>query len=85
VILLDLHLPRQDGGAVLKAISREPALANVHVAVWTTLGSPREREEALSYGADLYRLKPTSLEGYWELAALLIEMCHGQVLKAAMQ
>lgn len=83
VILLDLHLPRHDGAAVLRAIAREPKLNHVQVAVWTTLASPLEKEEAMRCGADLYRLKPTSLEGFWELAEILLELCHGRAKKLA--
>lgn len=81
VILLDLHLPRRDGNDVLRAISLQPKLDHVRIAVWTTLASPEERERALSFGADLYQIKPTVLEGFWELAAKLIDLCHGRATK----
>jgi len=83
VILLDLHLPRIDGAGVLKSIAKSPKLDHVHVAVWTTLASPAEQEEALRLGADFYHLKPTSLEGYWTIAKLLIDMCHGRPVGTA--
>ena len=40
VIVLDLHLPRYGGLAVLRVIKREPALAHIHVVVLTTLATP---------------------------------------------
>lgn len=83
VILLDLHLPRHDGNSVLRAINREPILEHVQVAVWTTLASPSEREETVRLGAALYQLKPNTVEGFWELAGKLLDLCHGRAVGTA--
>jgi CheY-like chemotaxis protein len=80
VILLDLHLPRVDGTTVLEAISNTPPLDHVKVAVWTTLASPTEHADALRLGADLYTLKPNAVEGFWEMAEVLLEMCNSHAL-----
>jgi len=45
VIVLDLHLPKHSGAAVLKAIREEPVLAHVHVIALSTLASPRDEQE----------------------------------------
>jgi CheY-like chemotaxis protein len=74
VIVLDLHLPKHDGLEVLRAIRQEPALTHIHVVVLSTVASPQEEAEIRKMGAD-YRLKPTILSGYTELAADLIAIC----------
>lgn len=81
VILLDLHLPRHDGAAIMRELRRRSETAHVRVAVWTTLASPEERTEALSYGADHFQMKPADLEGFWTLARRLLDMCYGRVSK----
>lgn len=82
-VLLDLHLPRHDGNAVLRAISRTPALEHVRVAVWTTLASPAERAEAMDLGANLYLMKPNNIDGFWDIASKLIELCHERAVGTA--
>jgi CheY-like chemotaxis protein len=76
VILLDLHLPKETGIEVLRAIRSESELSHVHVVVVTSLASPREEAELQKLEAD-YRLKPKNLAEYSELAADLIAICQG--------
>jgi CheY-like chemotaxis protein len=76
VILLDLHLPKHNGLEILRAIREEPILSHIHVVVVATLASPQEEAELRSMGAD-YRLKPTGLSDYADLAADLIAICKG--------
>ena len=68
LIVLDLHLPRYDGTAVLRAIRAEPGLAGVDVVVVTTIASPEEKEELLSLGVLGYRTKPMDWDGFVSLA-----------------
>ncbi len=75
VIVLDLHLPKHSGAAVLKAIREEPALAHVHVIALSTLASPREEQELRELSVSLYRAKPTQVEDWVKLAAEIIEIC----------
>jgi CheY-like chemotaxis protein len=76
VIVLDLHLPRHNGPAVLKEIRKTPALAHIHVVVWTTQGSPAEEREVRELGIRLYRTKPPQLEGWIALGGEILELCH---------
>ena len=75
VIVLDLHLPKHDGAAVLRAIREQPILSHVRVIVVTTLASPRQEAEVLELGARLYRTKPRVLGDYAVLAKEIIEIC----------
>jgi CheY-like chemotaxis protein len=75
VIVLDLHLPKHNGAAVLKAIRQEPLLDRVHVVALTTLASPRDEEEVRKLGVRLYQAKPVNLENWMELASRILEIC----------
>jgi CheY-like chemotaxis protein len=78
VIVLDLHLPKHDGTAVLKAIKQEPALAFVHVVALTTLASPKDEREVRALGVRLYRSKPSLIDEWITLAGEILEICHEQ-------
>ena len=74
-IVLDLHLPKHDGAAVLEALRQEPALAHVHVIVLTSFASPAEEIEVRTLGIRLYRAKPSELDDWIKLAADILEIC----------
>jgi CheY-like chemotaxis protein len=78
VIVLDLHLPKQDGTTVLKVIKQEPALALVNVVALTTLASPKDEQEVRDLGVRLYKAKPTLLDEWIKLAGEILEICHEQ-------
>src|SRR5690242_14676519 len=75
-IVLDLHLPKHDGAAVLKAIRREPTLAHIQVVALTSFSSPAEESEVRNLGIRLYRAKPTDLDGWIRLAGEILAVCH---------
>ena len=75
VIVLDLHLPKQDGCTVLEAIRQDPVLANVHVVALTSLASPSEELQVQALGVRLYRTKPIGLEDWIELAGEILAIC----------
>jgi two-component system, chemotaxis family, response regulator Rcp1 len=74
-VVLDLHLPKHDGAAVLKAIRAEPTLAHIHVVALTSIASPTEETEVRNMGLRLYRAKPTELDGWIKLAGEILEIC----------
>jgi CheY-like chemotaxis protein len=84
VLVLDLHLPKYDGLAVLKAIGQEPALSHMRVVALTGVTSPAEEAEIQSLGVRLYRTKPTDLNELNRLAEEIFAICKEQTLKAAM-
>jgi CheY-like chemotaxis protein len=75
VIVLDLHLPKFDGTAVLKAIRQEPVLAHIQVVALTTLASPRDEQAVRELGVRLYRAKPTQLDEWFKLAGEILDIC----------
>ena len=76
VILLDLYLPKFDGIAILEAIRQAPVLHHIHVVVLTSIATPVQHAQIHAHGA-LCRIKPTGMEGYYMLAAEIIELCTG--------
>jgi CheY-like chemotaxis protein len=78
VIVLDLHLPKHDGTAVLRVIREEPALASVHVVALTTLASPKDEQVVRDLGVRLYKAKPTLVEDWINLAAEILAICREQ-------
>jgi CheY-like chemotaxis protein len=75
VIILDLHLPRHDGKAVLRAIKQEPALAYVHVVALSSMPSPSDEADVLRMGARLCKAKPMDLDEWVALAAEILAIC----------
>ena len=74
VIVLDWHLPKHDGGAVLKAIRREPLLDHVNIVALATV-SPEDEKEITRLGVRLYTPKPMGLDGWRTLALRILEIC----------
>ena len=82
LIVLDLHLPRYDGVAVLREIRSSPALAHVHVAMLTTVASPAEEAEVKALGVALYTRKPISWDDFVGLGRDLMSLCVGPAQRA---
>src|SRR5450755_534589 len=74
VILLDLHLPRYDGMAILHAIRETPPLEHIQVVVLSGLVTPRQEAEFADLKA-FYRRKPTTLDELSEPAAEIFVIC----------
>jgi CheY-like chemotaxis protein len=83
VLVLDLHLPKYDGFAILRAMRQEPAWSDVRVVAVTGVVFPAEEAKVLSFGVRLYREKPTDLAGVLKLGEEIIAVCKEQVLVAA--
>lgn len=66
LILLDYSLPGGTAPDVLSAIDGNPVLARVPRAVLTCSVAPRDREQALSAGADMFVYKPADLDEFLE-------------------
>lgn len=64
LMLLDYNLPRGDARTVLEASSHNPALGKMRKAVVTSSLAPKDREEALQFGADAFIYKPADLDRF---------------------
>lgn len=74
-IVLDLHLPKHDGAAVLKAIREQSTLSHIQVVALTSMASPAEETEVRRLGIRLYRTKPTDLDEWINLAGDILALC----------
>lgn len=82
VIVLDLHLPKHDGKAVLEAIRKEPSLANVHVVALTSFATSVDEDELRQMGVRLCTTKPTELDEWVFLAGRILEICRERYAEA---
>jgi len=75
VIVLDLHLPKYDGMAVLRAIKHAPALEHIGVLVLSGVVSSEEMQELLKLDVQRHSRKPSSLSEFQALAEEIIALC----------
>lgn len=78
LIVLDLNLPKSDGGDVLRKIRERPELSNAPVIVLTSSDSPRDRSAIAALGASCYITKPSDLDAFMELGKTLMDFAHGR-------
>lgn len=64
LVLLDWNLPTIGGADVLRAIRDRPQFQSLPVAVLTSSGSPRDRDDALRLGATRFIQKPLNLDDF---------------------
>jgi CheY-like chemotaxis protein len=76
LILLDLNLPRVDGGQLLSHIRKSNSFSRTPVIVLTSSDSPKDRQMALELGANLYFRKPTDLASFMDLGRIVEETLH---------
>ena len=73
LILLDLNLPRIDGGQLLSHIRKSDSFDRTPVIVLTSSDSPMDRQMAMDLGANLYFRKPTDLASFMDLGRIIEE------------
>ena len=83
VLILDLHLPKYDGFAVLRAIREAPAMANLQVVIFTGAISNRERAELLAFNVRLIATKPSDVDDFLKVGADIFRICREHVSHAA--
>ena len=66
IILLDYNLPAGTALDILLAIKENPSLSGVKTAVVTCSVAPKDREQALEAGADLFVYKPSDFDQFLE-------------------
>lgn len=73
VVILDLHLPGQNGFETLRQIKSDANLARTPVIVLSTSTAQHEIDLAYSLGANAFFRKPITLERYVELVRTLAQ------------
>jgi len=69
--IVDLNLPRLGGDEILRRVRSSEKWRDVPVIVMSSSLSPRDRSEALQRGASAYFSKPSDLEQFLTLGALV--------------
>lgn len=64
LVLLDLHLPKKDGGQVLREIKGDPTLHLVPVVMFTTSIADQDVRNAYSLHVNAYIVKPSDLDQF---------------------
>lgn len=77
LILLDLNLPRVDGGEILARLRKTRTFCHTPVIVLTSSDSPRDRDLAMSLGANSYFRKPTDLRSFMQLGQVIEDALAG--------
>ncbi|MEQ8405161.1 MAG: response regulator [Oceanicaulis sp.] len=77
VMILDLRMPGLTGFDVLKAVREDPALEPMTVFVVSNSMIEADRKQALDMGAQDYRVKPITSDGYAALVEAVCERLNG--------
>jgi two-component system response regulator len=78
LILLDLNLPKVDGSEVLSRFRKHPQCAQVPVIVMTSSDAHRDRERMAQFGIARYFRKPSDLNAFLKLGAVVVEVVEGK-------
>jgi CheY-like chemotaxis protein len=71
IVILDINLPKRQGGDVLKHMRRSRRCADALVVIASTSDSKRDREEMQKLGAAAYFRKPSEYEEFMKLGDIL--------------
>jgi len=71
LMLVDLNLPRYDGGQIVAAARSSQALGKTPIILLTSSDSPHDRTRLTELGANLYFRKPTDLNSFMEVGVLV--------------
>jgi DNA-binding response OmpR family regulator len=77
LLVLDLNLPKRSGREVLSRLRASTVCAQVPVVILSSSDAPRDRKEAAQLGATLYIRKPSNLEDFMALGAILKRILSG--------
>jgi two-component system, chemotaxis family, response regulator Rcp1 len=72
LIVLDLNLPKSDGVEVLRRIREHGATTHIPVVVFTSSDSPADRSATQLLGADHFITKPSDLDAFMAVGAMLM-------------
>lgn len=78
VVVLDLNLPKLHGREILSRLKAQPRLQGLPVVILTTASSQQERDQCLRLGADLFITKPSTVKGFNEMIAAILDCVRKQ-------
>lgn len=71
IVILDINLPKRQGGDVLKHMRRGRRCADALVIIASTSDSKRDREEMQKLGAAAYFHKPSEYDEFMKLGDIV--------------
>ena len=71
LVLLDMHLPKRHGEDILKRLRSTERYAQTPVIMMTSASTSRIEEIATKHAAVVYFVKPSSLEKFMQLGAIV--------------
>lgn len=74
LVILDLNLPKKPGKEVLRHIRASVKCRHVTVAILSSSGNQKDKDDAASLGASRYLRKPTRLAEFLELGRVFQEL-----------
>jgi chemotaxis family two-component system response regulator Rcp1 len=74
LLLLDLNLPKVDGRQILIEFRKHPGCSHAPVIVVSSSDAPRDRGAMAELGIARYFRKPTDLDGFLQLGAVVLEV-----------
>ncbi len=77
LVILDINLPKKQGGEVLRHMRKSRRCANALVIAVSTSDSPLDREEMANLGANRYFHKPSQYAEYMKLGYMIKELLTG--------
>jgi chemotaxis family two-component system response regulator Rcp1 len=80
LIILDINLPKKQGGDVLKHMRLSRRCADALVVVVSTSDSARDREHMTNLGADGYFRKPSEYDEFMKLGDMVKALLSGPAL-----
>ena len=77
LFILDLNLPKYSGHEILAHIRRNADYAHIPVLIMTSSDSEKDRQETTRLGSNGYFCKPTGLDEFLEIGALITSLIRG--------
>ena len=74
LILVDLNLPKCDGGDILREIQHTQHLAGVPVCAWSSSQSRRDQDLLKELGVVRFITKPSGLDQFMEIGKILTDL-----------
>lgn len=76
LVILDLNLPKVDGKELLTMMRASERCRHIPVLIVTSSNAPQDREATERLGASAYFRKPSDLDQFMQLGALVRKILH---------
>jgi chemotaxis family two-component system response regulator Rcp1 len=82
LLLLDMHLPKYDGEAILTRLRSTERYAQIPVIVMTSSDAPQDHDRAQRHAAMFYFRKPSCLKEFIQLGTIVSDILTGTKTQA---